>query len=51
MPDDQWALITLAEWFVGPGGESKVQGLWLELLECPYLQSIDPARGGDECWK
>lgn len=43
---DQWALITLANWAVGPGGESKVQGFWLESLRCPYLPPTDLARGG-----
>ena len=32
-------------------GGSKVQGPWLELLECPYPQSTDPAKGGNESWK
>lgn len=51
MLGDQWALLILANWSVGPGGESKVQGFWLELLECPFPQSTDPAKGRERCSK
>lgn len=47
----QRALTTLANSFVRPGGESQVQGPWYELLEHPYSQSTDSARGGNECWE
>lgn len=35
----------------GLEGGSKVQGPWLQLLECPYPPSTDPARGGNESWE